>query len=426
MRHITFSVLLILTLHSALGAIYYIWGATFAEDYQFKAFNRLLDHNLQSARETFRAKPQQQWQNLAYQLQTETTTGVNIFQITSEAVPQSVLQQLKDPINADGFIDPETPYIYYPLGDSHILEIGPVQYERWLFYISEWMLILASVMIGLLALFTLFRYQNRCLAQAQQLLHIDSSHVRYPLTLSKLSDAIRDTFDSFDDETREYKERLLNQQDLLHGVAHEFRSPMARIQFALDLLEHSEVSQQKILKNQIVQNLDELDNLVKELLSYSRFRTQQVPLNIDKVNIGKMVEECFAELKDFYSKIAYELTIDINPEIEVDSNLFKRALKNVIRNGARYASTKLVIDIDSFHGHTRIMVEDDGPGIPPGKADRIFEPFTRLDASRSRDSGGNGLGLAIVKAILDKHHATITVGSSKLGGAAFTILLPST
>jgi signal transduction histidine kinase len=424
MRHITFSVLLILALHSALGAVYYIWGATFAEDYQFKAFNQLLDYNLQLARETFHLKPQQEWQNLAYRLQTETTTGVNIFQITSEAVPQSVLAQLRDPINANGFIDPETPYIYYPLGESHILEIGPVQYERWLFYISEWMLILASVMIGLLALFTLYRYQTKCLAKAQHLLHIDDSHARYPLTLSKLSDAIRDTFDNFDDETREYKERLLNQQDLLHGVAHEFRSPMARIQFALDLLEHSDAENQKSLKNQIGQNLDELDNLVKELLSYSRFRTQQIPLNIEKVDVSKMVEDCFSELKDFYSTITYELKIDIRPEIAVDSILFKRALKNVIRNGARYASSALVISIDIYHGHTRILVEDDGPGIPPGKADRIFEPFTRLDASRSRDSGGNGLGLAIVKAILDKHHATVEVGSSTLGGASFTILLP--
>jgi signal transduction histidine kinase len=101
-------------------------------------------------------------------------------------------------------------------------------------------------------------------------------------------------------------------------------------------------------------------------------------------------------------------------------------VKNLIRNASRYA--KKNIDIIFVPGDTEclIHVDDDGPGIPENMRKKVFNPFFRIDKSRSRKSGGYGLGLAIAKRIVVWHHGSISVDKSSLSGARFTIKLPAT
>ena len=100
------------------------------------------------------------------------------------------------------------------------------------------------------------------------------------------------------------------------------------------------------------------------------------------------------------------------------------AVRNLIRNGVRYADTRVEILFEPGSDRMHIHVDDDGPGIPKDTRDKIFEPFFRMDGSRSRDSGGYGLGLAIAKRITRWHGGTITVGQSPFQGARFTMMLP--
>ena len=112
--------------------------------------------------------------------------------------------------------------------------------------------------------------------------------------------------------------------------------------------------------------------------------------------------------------------------IQADQRLLERALVNLLRNSARFAKHRIHISIQLTKNDVKIIIDDDGIGIPPGKRERIFEAFTRLDPSRSRDSGGVGLGLAIVKKVVDKHQGEIKVVDSPLGGARFVMQLPLT
>lgn len=108
-----------------------------------------------------------------------------------------------------------------------------------------------------------------------------------------------------------------------------------------------------------------------------------------------------------------------------DPKLVARALLNLIRNGARYASrTVLLAAARDASGALVLSVDDDGPGIPAAERARVFEPFQRLDSSRDRQTGGFGLGLAIVRRVAQVHGGDVRLEDSPLGGARFVITLP--
>ncbi len=100
-----------------------------------------------------------------------------------------------------------------------------------------------------------------------------------------------------------------------------------------------------------------------------------------------------------------------------------RALHNIIRNGLRYAQSTIEIQVKCTT-EVIITICDDGPGIPPALLGRIFEPFSRVESSRDKDSGGYGLGLAIAERILQRHQGRITAENCKPHGACFTLQWP--
>ena len=110
--------------------------------------------------------------------------------------------------------------------------------------------------------------------------------------------------------------------------------------------------------------------------------------------------------------------------MDFEPRLMARALGNVLQNARRYAKQRVEVDAAINADTCRIVIDDDGPGIPEADRARIFEPFTRLDTSRNRDSGGYGLGLAIAQRIAQWHGGNIGVEDSPLGGARFVISWP--
>jgi len=102
-----------------------------------------------------------------------------------------------------------------------------------------------------------------------------------------------------------------------------------------------------------------------------------------------------------------------------------RVVSNLVDNAARHATSVVQVSLSSHEDTVRVTVDDDGPGIPPGDRERVFERFTRLDDSRARHRGGSGLGLAVVRSIVTRHHGQVRVDDSPLGGARFVAELPS-
>ena len=101
----------------------------------------------------------------------------------------------------------------------------------------------------------------------------------------------------------------------------------------------------------------------------------------------------------------------------------RRALRNLLENAAAYGA-RAAAHVERDDAETRVVVEDEGPGIPEAELERVFEPFVRLEASRSRETGGSGLGLAIARGIVRGHGGDIRLANRAEGGLRATVALP--
>ena len=110
--------------------------------------------------------------------------------------------------------------------------------------------------------------------------------------------------------------------------------------------------------------------------------------------------------------------------IRGDRDRLQQVLRNLLDNAFCHGRSAVLVEVDVDETFGRVLVSDDGPGIPKPERARVFDRFVRLETARSRDTGGSGLGLAIVREIVTAHGGQVAVGVSARGGAAFEVRLP--
>ncbi|MDZ7871266.1 MAG: ATP-binding protein [Rheinheimera sp.] len=214
--------------------------------------------------------------------------------------------------------------------------------------------------------------------------------------------------------------RLMSlQREMTHAVSHELRTPLARLKFALELqpLADSE-------KHAMQQDLAELDQLVDEMLDYARLEAQTVRLTFEEVDLVELLENLLEKLAPLPGAPIL-LQRPARLRWTCDGHYLERALQNLLLNAKRYARSQVMLTVQQHSNRLHLVVEDDGPGIPPDQREAILQPFVRVDQSRSRDKGGFGLGLAIVSRIVGWHQGRLWIDDSLLGGARFSLSLPA-
>lgn len=232
----------------------------------------------------------------------------------------------------------------------------------------------------------------------------------------------------FDTMAGDLERHVNHQRELLNAVSHELRTPLTRLDFGLVLLydEVPPASRKRLLE--LVGHVRELDELVLELLSYSRLENADQARERVEVSLLELVDSVlggFAEELDSRG-IQWEVRCESElPRFVLDPRLTARAVQNLVRNAMRYCDESLLLRLRLEDGACLLTVEDDGIGIPPEERERIFQPFYRLDRSRDRNTGGFGLGLAISRRAIEGQGGTLTVAQSALGGAQFRIRLPA-
>lgn len=239
----------------------------------------------------------------------------------------------------------------------------------------------------------------------------------------KPSDAVYPLAERINHMAGRIEDLMESQRSLLHSVSHELRTPIARLEFALELLDAK--ARDPELSRRIAAmegDLSELNNLVKELLDMSKLDSART-LQRAPVDLDVLLRDCCATLPPSPQQVACELADGLGT-IEVDARLLARAVGNLLRNAQKYAQGRIVLSAQRTPDGVEIAVDDDGPGIPAEERDRIFDPFYRLDRSRDRATGGFGLGLSIAQKAVVLHGGSLQVETSKLGGARFVITLP--
>ncbi|WP_328286624.1 ATP-binding protein [Modicisalibacter zincidurans] len=221
------------------------------------------------------------------------------------------------------------------------------------------------------------------------------------------------------------------QQEMIRAVSHELRTPVARIRFAVQMVD--DMTEQEGVRRQlkgIDSDIEELDQLIDEILTYAKLGSDNasgVRLEAETVECRDLAGRVVEALDSLHPHI--ELAIAPGEEIEVvaEPRYLQRALQNLVANACRHAESRVLITLSRDARAVRLDVEDDGPGVPEHERTEVFKPFARLDDSRTRRSGGYGLGLSIVQKIMLWHGGSVVVDDSQiLGGARFSLLLPGT
>ena len=215
------------------------------------------------------------------------------------------------------------------------------------------------------------------------------------------------------------------QKRFLGDISHELNSPLARMHWALSLLETKiDDSGQKYIED-VREEVDLMAKLVGELLSYSKAGIKGSKIRMEVVDLRRLVEGVVEREKMYDPNIK----IDVDEEIKVWANqeLLTRALSNVVQNAIRYAGEYGEIRISAVgkKDHVILKTTDSGKGVPEKELDRLFDPLYRLEKDRARQTGGTGLGLAIVKTCVEACEGKVAAKNLETGGFEIAFVLKS-
>ncbi|MEN0067677.1 MAG: ATP-binding protein [Myxococcota bacterium] len=311
------------------------------------------------------------------------------------------------------------PIAWMPVGEGLVVEVRPnVPSPPPIPFIA------VGVLLGLgVALITLLRpldRELRALEQAAQEFGQGDRAARVETSPNAATAKLAERFNAMADRIAQLLE---SQRDLLLAVSHEVRTPLNRLRFAVELLADEDDAEARDSKLQALHHdLDELDDLVAELLTFYRLE-QSAPPSLGSTALEPLVEGLVADAARLRPGIQATCR-DVNHAVWANPGLLRRALSKVIANAARYADSQLLVTAHSTTGVVRVYIDDDGPGIPSEDRIRVLEPFVRLDGARDRDAGGSGLGLAVVNRIVTAHGGSLVITDAPLGGARIMLSWP--
>lgn len=226
-------------------------------------------------------------------------------------------------------------------------------------------------------------------------------------------------------------QRLLAvQREMVSAVAHELRTPVARLRFGLEMAGSAQTPEARTrYLDDMDGDIDDLDRLVDEMLVYTRLERGSPELTFQAVDLGALVDQVIGELAPLRPTVRVErgacvAANDTGSVVDAEPHYLRRALSNLITNAMRHAETRVEVSFTVDNERAELAVDDDGPGVPEEAWEKVFAPFLRLDDSRTRASGGHGLGLSIVRRISYWHGGRSQIGHSELGGARFSLVWP--
>ena len=200
---------------------------------------------------------------------------------------------------------------------------------------------------------------------------------------------------------------------MLAAVSHDLRTPITSLRLHAEFVEDAEI------RAKILAALDEMQRMTEDALAFIREDMQREETRT--VDLHALVDSVAADLVELGRDIA---VADAGRVLALcRPAALRRALRNLLENAAVHGE-RATVRIGRHDEEIRVVIEDEGPGIAEADLERVFEPFVRLEASRSRDTGGSGLGLAIARGIVRGHGGDIALGNRAEGGLRATVALP--
>ncbi|MBY0372316.1 HAMP domain-containing histidine kinase [bacterium] len=224
---------------------------------------------------------------------------------------------------------------------------------------------------------------------------------------------------SFNGMAKNLREMVERKERMLIDISHELRSPVARAKVAAEFIADAQI------KRSITEDLGEMDHMIRDLLESARLHAEQSTLELSDFEMQPLLEQA---IHRYASDRKVSCQFPKNAvHVTGDRERLATVVKNLLENAVKYATAPAALEVTLEETPREILftVRDEGPGIPVAEQERVFEPFYRLDRSRTRSTGGFGLGLSLSRRILEAHKGTLTVESAE-PGARFIACLPKT
>jgi signal transduction histidine kinase len=233
-------------------------------------------------------------------------------------------------------------------------------------------------------------------------------------------DELGDLTRAFNTMTQRIRKMIYARDQLLMDVSHELRSPITRIKVALEFLPDSKN------KTYIDNDINEIELMITEILESERLKGEHGQLLLEKTGITELIRDTAKLFDNCPPGIILQLP-DAPVELTLDYKRMQIVIKNLLDNACKYSkegSAPVKVKLDKMPDIIKLTITDDGIGIPEEEIPYLFEPFYRVDRSRSKKSGGYGLGLNLCRKIVEAHGGVITIANNPGGGTVVAITLP--
>ena len=205
---------------------------------------------------------------------------------------------------------------------------------------------------------------------------------------------------------------------MLAAISHDLRTPITSLRIRAEFVEDEEN------RNRIIKTLDEMQRMVEATLAFARDEASGEQQS--RVDLSEFLDAIVTDYQDMGQPVRLEERPPEGSErivVTCRPLAVKRALRNLIDNAVRYGK-EADIELSDDEHMVRIAISDRGPGIPEERLDEVFEPFLRLEDSRSEETGGIGLGLAIARSNIHAHGGRLLLRNREGGGLTATVALP--
>ncbi len=297
----------------------------------------------------------------------------------------------------------------------------------------EFIILISLILVGLLLAYLLannITQPIRILEHGINRLAAGELDARVSQQLDDRKDELANLGIQFDRMADQLQKLVEKERHLLHHVSHEMRSPLARIQAIVGLLQARPDKQAEYIAR-LESELTRMDNLVGELLTLSRLETANIPMEKEWLSIVPFLQQIVEDSQSVAEKKGHTVQLEVsnvNPDarLEVNESYLYRAFDNVIRNAMNYSPEGSTINVKMYEDRKNLHVEivDNGNGVKETQLPHIFTAFYRADSSAN--TSGTGLGLALTKHIIEQHQGKIIAENVKPNGLKMHFILPHT
>ena len=315
---------------------------------------------------------------------------------------------------------------------SIVLDVDAI--ERSILFDALGILLVVIVAGSCVAYFLIGHYTKPVQQLSAHMKEISPNTLSDSIEIEGGGEEIQELVKSFNQMTEQLDEAFAMQRRFSASAAHELRTPIAVLRTKLDVFKKKKREQREYdeLVDTMETYIDRLSSIITDLLEFAE--TSELG-EVEDVSLDSVIKTVVDDLESVAQNNMVNMQIDISPKaqskaqnliVKGNTNLLYRALYNLVENAIRYNNEEgsVNITLETRGQEGVIVIADTGVGIAPEQRELIFEPFYRVNKSRSREFGGAGIGLSLVKTILKRHGASITVSENNPQGSVFTIRIP--